>query len=479
MISGEVSEQDLHENDGSGQNSGQNRSSPVDEPKKYACKHNNKDGEPCGFSADSPLVLGAHVRSSHPNARKKKTHDDNVESHDTPVTEDEIIADIRMKGPGALHAVLRRRLEELLTAPGIMKVSSDFALQEWDRNPIIRDDVNILIKMLAEDAGIKDDKARRVGEKIYELIQRYSQYINSGGYQYYYQPYGQGQPAQYQGQPSYGRQNPQYDMRGPPQFPQQGYDMRQFPGDPRYDMRGGYDPRYDRGGYPPPWAQGQPSVTREDVRAAVEAAIDKMPQKQEEPMVSVPVYEDGELVVNSEGNQLTTSVPAKDVVTYMSMATGAGRRSKEQPSGLPPDVKIQMERLETQISDMNKQLVLKDKEMLEKRLGDLDAQRERDKTEAERRRTEDKQSFDRQLEAIKHQPSTGATPTDILNNTLVKGFDMVSKKLDQEPLMKGIEKVLKSTQEPKSVAEAPADTPPSGMRSEIEKRLKEIDSGQA
>jgi len=127
--------------------------------KKYRCKF-------CGAEFTNPLELGRHINMEHQAelaARRLRRAGVSPppgapagaeeESREVPpraassrqlMSDDEIFADIRIRGQVALEELMRERLEQLLSMPSVPKESREYVLREWDNDPSIHFDFHAL-----------------------------------------------------------------------------------------------------------------------------------------------------------------------------------------------------------------------------------------------------------------------------------------------------------------------------------------------
>jgi hypothetical protein len=255
--------------------------------KKYTCKY-------CGMEFDNPLDLGRHVRKEHrdevraereakmapPASEVVAGGQERPQRNVRMMTDDEIFADITMRGQAALEELLRARLEELLDMPSIPKESKEYALREWDSDPTIHLDFHALSEALY-DAGIKPDKVQRVVSRLVALYNKFAPAL-----QYPQQSLNYPNTGPQTQQPYYGGAAPTYPYQGPPSVPpHQGYPNPAYPPPgPYYQYP--YPPQYP-GQYPPPYYPQPPvrQVTEDQVRDmvshAVRDAIKEMMQSQQ------------------------------------------------------------------------------------------------------------------------------------------------------------------------------------------------------
>ena len=351
--------------------------------KKYVC-------EWCGGIFDTPTELGRHKSTRHPEKRRpwgiKKAQKaireilgkaPEEEEDITALTEDLLIARLIREGPVVLHQLLRKRLEQLLDQPGIAPQSKTFALEEWDRQPAIRDDLNLLLDSLIHDAGIKEAKAIRIVQKLDELAKRYAPYLIERGIPFRF----------YTGTPQLG-----FTAIRPPTGGYPGYGYQGYQG-PYY----GYPPPGTYPGQPPPPYPGQPPYTpyyqpppptyptpspyevrtlvkeemervKEALAAQVQELRENLPRilsegRQEEPRVSIPI------MVEGLENPINIEVPQSQAILYLTQMKG---------SKVPPELKVQLERLEDELKTareeaekLKEKLEEKEKERLQETIESL------------------------------------------------------------------------------------------------------------
>ena len=100
----------------------------------------------------------------------------------TAMTDADVYAEVKLRGPEGLHKPLRARLENLLsTMPDIPQKSSYFILTEWDGDPSVRLDFRAL-EHLIENGGLKPSVAVYITNQLISLYNHYADALRKEGY---------------------------------------------------------------------------------------------------------------------------------------------------------------------------------------------------------------------------------------------------------------------------------------------------------
>jgi hypothetical protein len=443
---------------------------PPPRVRKYKCRY-------CGAEFTSPLDLGRHMRKEHhtemalekaaqkgikiPRTAAPPTTGEGEEGVSTTpaprertMTDDEIFAEIRIRGQAALEEQLRARLEQLLSMPSVSKESRDYVMREWDNDPSIHLDFQALFGILF-DAGVKPDKSQRIVDRLVMFYNKFAPalqappmmsphaMVNQGDQYQYPNPYsyqqgGPQQPSPYQyGQyqlgPYPGRQNPW--QQGPYPYMQYQYG----PGGP------GYPYAYQ---YPPPPPQpGSPGggLTEESVRKIVEDVLSKLnPKQQEKEKEDDEMEADVPIAYAKDGTPIMGKVrgnPAAVVGMIIASGSSRGQTPDESVSDAMKAMQEQLDRLQDKLSEAEKRADEAEKRRLEdsiKRLEDQMAKMESTYREQLEKREEE-------IEDLRSNMPRGEYKSDAY-----RFIDSAASKLenimkDRRPLEKFVE-VLKPPQ---------------------------------
>jgi len=323
----------------------------LEEPPKVSgrtCKY-------CGKVFYDPLALGRHVAKEH--KREKQLEREKESEGKGEISDEQIYAEIRIKGITALEEVMKKRLEQLLSMPGIPPESRRFVISEWDRDPTIRLDFRSLQATLY-DAGIKPEKIQRIIDRLVQLYNKFAPATQDAGY-YSIAP----QQERYQRYPpSFGPpvlpQPPNSTVWAPsPPLPTTALPSQSFP-QPQYSYF-----------YPPP--ASQPLSEERIIRRIIEELPKVMPQQQQRQQDEMEA--DIVLTYTPEGEPVMGKIRGSQTA-IMGLIMAA--REQAGGKGKSPEVTALLEELEKKEKAFNAQMErLQDKlEAAEKRADETERQ---------------------------------------------------------------------------------------------------------
>lgn len=283
-------------------------------------------------------------------------------------------------GTEGLAEIKRRVLEESLkSAPGSQVTkAADWVLLRWDRNPIMHDDPRELYDVL-RNAGVPDRISNEIVADVFAVEDKYSEELRL----HYEQP-----PGGFMRRPRFGEEFGGY--RGPT------YSGRPGPGGYGYSRA----PTYDQWGYPvmyPPYypERGRYEDTEEIVRRVLREDRERREPREPEPQVEIvtPLKDtEGKVIHDSKGQPIYTTIrgPASSVAAHTAQPSSelsTIRTLKELGIVRVPgteqhiDVEAVIEEatkpfvqkignLEQKMDQMKDETTRKERERLEKELGD-------------------------------------------------------------------------------------------------------------
>ena len=392
--------------------------------KKYRCKF-------CGAEFANPLELGRHISMEHQAelaARRLRRAGVSPppgapagaeeESREVPpraassrqlMSDDEIFADIRIRGQVALEELMRERLEQLLSMPSVPKESREYVLREWDNDPSIHFDFHALSEAMY-DGGIKPDKAQRIVDRLITIYNKFvpALSIPPGPPQYARVPdqqyWGRQYPAQWGGQP-YGGQYQQYPGQYNPYGNPYPYPSQYNPYGNPYPSPYGYNPYAPPPPPPPPQQPPAQPLTEDSVRKIVEEVIGKMQKPEDkgkekddsemEAEIPIAYAKDGTPIMGRvRGN------PAAVVGMIVASGSSHGQTPDESVQNAIKAMQNQMDSLQAQLKEAEKRADEAEKKRLEDRINDLQSKMsDMDKTYREMMAKKDEQ-----LEKIASMP---------------------------------------------------------------------------
>jgi hypothetical protein len=438
--------------------------------KKYRCKY-------CGAEFTNPLELGRHINMMHQAelaARRARRagalpqqpqagEGEAEESHGVPLrassprrfmNDDEIFADIKIRGQVALEELLRERLEQLLSMPSVPKESREYVLREWDNDPSMHFDFHAISEALY-DAGIKPDKAQRIVDRLIMLYNKFApalampptppQYVRAPDQQYW--------PRQYPAQA--GPQYPaQYNPYGNPYPSPYGYNPYGNP----YPSPYGYNPYAPPPPPPPPPQQPAQQLTEDSVRKIVKETLSEILQKPEEKDKEGGRGDEMEaeipIAYDKDGTPIMGRVrgnPAAIVGMIIASGSSRGQAPDESVQNAVKAMQAQLESLQAQLREAEKRADEAEKRRLEDRISDLQSKIETmDKTYKEMIARKDEQ-----LEKLASMPR-GEYKSDVLRmvDSITSRAENIIR--DRRPLDKLIDLLVSQPQQARPTSDESA-----------------------
>ncbi|MFP3208237.1 MAG: hypothetical protein RXR82_00475 [Nitrososphaeria archaeon] len=338
---------------------------PQPPARTYRCRY-------CGAEFANPLDLGRHIRREHhmemaleraaqKGVRPPEAHEgeEAPPSQGRTMTDDEIFAEIKIRGQAALEEQLRTRLEQLLSMPSISRESREYVLREWDNDPSIHLDFQALFGVLF-DAGVKPDKAQRIVDRLVMFYNKFAPALQAPPIMSPRVVVGQGEqlqyPSPYQYQPGapYIPQTPYPYQQGPYPGRQPPWQQGQYPY-PQYQYGPGYPYTYQ---YPPPPPTGG-GLTEDSVRRIVREALSELLQRPEEKGKEREDEMEAEIPIayDKDGTPIMGKVrgnPAAIVGMIIASGSSRGQSPNESMSSTMKAMQQQLEKLQDQLREAEK-----------------------------------------------------------------------------------------------------------------------------